>query len=165
MSMRRKKQIQIKSKSVKGLQRQVQVHQRIRYLYERMQLLWIVSRETMWGKPRAFLRQKCRTARKRSQKNRHTGKAKRSRLSLEENDGKIKDPGLNELEFFVMHSITQHANSKKDVKSENSHFCDIFSKIVIVVNSFAFLMVLPIFHHSLQVLYDEKRKYDKLRKR
>ena len=97
-------------------------------------------------------------------KNRHNGKAKRSRLSLEENDEKIKDPGLNELEFFVMHSITQHANSKKDVKSENSHFCDIFSKIVIVVNSFAFLMVLPIFHHSLQVLYDEKRKYDKLRK-
>ena len=55
MSMQRKTQIQIKSKSVKGLQRQVQVNKRIRYLYERMQLLWIVSRQTMWGKPRAFL--------------------------------------------------------------------------------------------------------------
>jgi len=92
-------------------------------------------------------------------------KTKRSRLSLEENDEKIKDPGLNEFEFFVKHAITQHANSKKDVKNDNSHFCDMFSKIVKVVNSFAFLMVLPIFHHSLQVLYDEKRKYDKLRKR
>ena len=88
-------------------------------------------------------------------------KAKRSRLSLEENDEKIKDPGLNELEFFVMHAIVQHVNSKNDVKNDNS----MFSKIVKVVNSFAFLMVLPIFHHSLQVLYDEKRKYDKLRKR
>ena len=78
---------------------------------------------------------------------------------------KIKDPGLNELEFFVMHAITQHANSKKDVKNENSQFCDMFSKIVKVVNSFALLIVLPIIHHSLQVLYDEKRKYDKLRKR
>lgn len=92
-------------------------------------------------------------------------KAKRSRLSLEENDEKIKDPGLNELEFFVMHAIIQHVNSKNDVKNDNSHFCDMFSKIVKVVNSFAFLMVLPIFHHSLRVLYDEKRKYDKLRKR
>lgn len=62
-------------------------------------------------------------------------KAKRSRLSLEENDEKLKDPGLNELEFFVMHAITRHANSKKDVKNENSHFCDMFSKIVKVVNS------------------------------
>ena len=108
---------------------------------------------------------KCRTPRKRSKKYRHTVKAKRSRLSLEENDEKIKDPGLNELEFFVMHAIIQHVNSKNDVKNDNSHFCDMFSKIVKVVNSFAFLMVLPIFHHSLQVLYDEKRKYDKLRKR
>ena len=134
---------------------QVQLHQRIRYLYERMQLLWMVPRRD----------KRCRTPRKRSQKYRHTVKAKRSRLSLEENDEKIKDPGLNELEFFVMHAIIQHANSKKDVKNDNSHFCDMFSKIVKVVNSFAFLMVLPIFHHSLQVLYDEKRKYDKLRKR
>lgn len=108
---------------------------------------------------------KCGTPRKRSKKYKHTVKAKRSRLSLEENDEKIKDPGLNELEFFVMHAITQHANSKKDVKNENSQFCDMFSKIVKVVNSFALLIVLPIIHHSLQVLYDEKRKYDKLRKR
>ena len=120
------------------------------------------------GETKGFLEtKKCRTPRKRSQKYRHTVKAKRSRLSLEENDENIKDPnpGLNELEFFVMHAIIQHANSKKDVKNDNSHFCDMFSKIGKVVNSFAFLMVLPIFHHSLQVLYDEKRKYDKLRKR
>ena len=56
-------------------------------------------------------------------------------------------------------------NSKKDVNNDNSHLCDVFRKIVKVVNSFAFLVVLPIFSHSLQVLYDEKRKYDKLRKR
>ena len=87
-------------------------------------------------------------------------KAKRSRLSLRENDEKIKDPLLSELELFAMHTMTQYVPTQ----NENSHFCDMFSKIVKVVNSFAFLMVLPIFHHSLQVLYDEKRKYDKLRK-
>ena len=87
-------------------------------------------------------------------------KAKRSKLSIEENNAEIKDPGFNELEFFLMHSITLHSNLKTGV----TDFCEKFRTMVQLINSVALLMVLPIFNHSLQVLYDEKKKYDKLRK-
>ena len=54
---------------------------------------------------------------------RHTVKAKRSRLSLEENDERIKDPGLNELEFFVMHAITPYFSNRKSTGGQGDERC------------------------------------------
>ena len=62
------KKIQIKSKSVKELQRQVQVHQRIRYLMSACSCCGWCQGKQCGGNQRLPRDKKCRTSRKRSKK-------------------------------------------------------------------------------------------------
>ncbi|KXJ16275.1 uncharacterized protein LOC114574761 [Exaiptasia diaphana] len=88
-------------------------------------------------------------------KNTSTPKKPKTAAGIDE-----KEIGLNVLEFFVLHAILLHT------KNENGFFCDIYycnkiySSIVNLVSSFAFLRCLPIFKHSLKMLSDEKKRIE-----